>query len=378
LLVVLALGVGAAAGGRASPPGFRGQLADKPMDHATDDGVHHGTADPVLAELESALVAHDTGAALGRLEELAAEDEEVRHRAHHYVHEVGRLSYHHYGSLTEAFRRCADSADSGCYHGVLQAYFAADPSFVAEDVANFCNGGAIPASATWILEFQCLHGLGHGLAVFFDHQVQQPLTYCDRLRTEGERDSCYGGVFMENIVFAEMREGDAAPAAPARAANPQNPCLAVGEQYKRTCYVEQAKAILLDNGHEVVTAFRECEQAPPRYVVPCYQGMGAAISTFTVWDPDRTAELCTLGNDPYRIWCFAGAIKVLFGVHRTADGAIDLCMTVPAEFKTFCFEFLGQLVPSLHTDPAARANECAKAAQPEWVRVCRSSAGLTG
>ena len=47
---------------------------------------------------------------------------------------------------------------------------------------------------------QCLHGVGHGLMAWFDYGLHDALEACDLSKLQSHRESCYSGVFMENIV----------------------------------------------------------------------------------------------------------------------------------------------------------------------------------
>jgi len=146
--------------------------------------------DPVLTELKGVLATDGTGAAQDRLAELAAEDEDLERGSHHYVHELGKYSYSHYGEdAARAFGLCDRSFAGGCYHGVVQAYFEANPDFEADDLAGLCEGEIVDADAADILKYQCVHGLGHGLSLSFDHDLRETLRHCDALKTDQDRES---------------------------------------------------------------------------------------------------------------------------------------------------------------------------------------------
>jgi hypothetical protein len=337
--------------------------------------------DPVLAELRGVLVMDGTGAALDRLEELAAEDENLEGESHHLVHELGKFSYLHYGGeAAKAFGLCDRRFAGGCYHGVVQAYFEVNPDFEAGDLAGLCEGEIVDAEAAEILRHQCVHGLGHGLSLYLDRDLQETLRHCDALRTDRDRDSCYGGAFMENIMFAQSQHG--------RQSDPDRgtsllkeddlhyPCNSVGERYKQQCYFLQPAAILFQNGRDVDGAFEECDKAPKPYVAACYRGMGRDISSLTRGDTDEPRDLCTLGTDSNEVWCFEGAVMLLVSSNWRTDEAVDFCSGAPAEAKSRCFESIGEMIPGLHADTASRNEECEKAEEERWVTVCRRTAGL--
>ncbi len=64
-----------------------------------------------------------------------------------------------------------------------------------------CAPWISPSTNRW-LRFQCVHGIGHGLTMFYAHNSAAGVGGCDLLREHWDRESCYGGAFMENIVNA--------------------------------------------------------------------------------------------------------------------------------------------------------------------------------
>ncbi len=82
----------------------------------------------------------------------------------------------------------------------------------------------------WI-EYQCFHGLGHGLMIATGLDLAISLEVCSRLDRRWDRDACRGGVFMENISTSYgvrslwLRDED-----------PLYPCNWVGLEAKRRCY----------------------------------------------------------------------------------------------------------------------------------------------
>jgi hypothetical protein len=149
--------------------------------------------------LEDILKTRGTERALTALEKLAEQDPDVLRDAHPYVHHLGRISFSHYKDASMAFSHCRDTFWSGCYHGVLEGYLSSLPQVEPQDIATLCSS-SIDAQQSLFLKYQCVHGLGHGLTMYFQHNVPQALSFCDALPTDWDRESCYGGVFMENIV----------------------------------------------------------------------------------------------------------------------------------------------------------------------------------
>ena len=57
--------------------------------------------------------------------------------------------------------------------------------------------------STFLL-YQCVHGLGHGLMIYSRNDLPYSLRICDGLATAWDRNSCTGGVFMQNFLPGPM------------------------------------------------------------------------------------------------------------------------------------------------------------------------------
>src|SRR5688500_702172 len=162
--------------------------------------------------------------ALDLLDRIAALDSRARRDGHMYAHGIGITALSSPDQVGRVFASCTPGWQSGCYHGVIQSYFLATRSAGAElstaSVDALCEPWRGEGGNPWLL-FQCTHGLGHGLTMFHGHDLPRALVSCDLLSRPYDRDNCYGGAFMENIVNATEPHHAAAPAAPsAQAAQP--------------------------------------------------------------------------------------------------------------------------------------------------------------
>jgi hypothetical protein len=154
--------------------------------------------------VERNLVALIDQAGIGRtmevLDTLVNVDGDVRQNAHALAHGLGIAAYRTPETLASTFSACPPTQMSGCYHGVVQGYFLSlarqgrTPGTAELDV--MCE----PHRASTFLFFQCAHGVGHGLMAVHDNHVPMSLEACDLASDPFIRQSCYGGVFMENIV----------------------------------------------------------------------------------------------------------------------------------------------------------------------------------
>src|SRR3954469_10221086 len=134
------------------------------------------------------------------LDAMADSEAELRREAHGLAHGLGVAAYQGPETVAETFAACPNTQIAGCYHGVIQGYFLDLAKGSGDVSADAMNQLCAPHRQRSTLYFQCTHGLGHGLMALLGHQVPPALEHCDRVSDPGARESCYGGVFMENIV----------------------------------------------------------------------------------------------------------------------------------------------------------------------------------
>jgi len=228
-------------------------------------------------------------------------------------------------------------------------------------------------------------GLGHGLVANVDADNPKALRFCDALPGDWDRSSCYGGVFMENIMIEwHLRFG--APAdggghvhytqkSMLREDDPLYPCNAVAEKYRRECYFIQTSAISMFNDNDFRATAQACDRAPSKHIPTCYQSLGRDISGFTLRDPQRSVDLCLLGDDRYEGHCITGVVREIINFSWRTDDGFAFCSTVPEASRALCYKGVGEHVDSLFPDRAQKASECARA--PEAYRAsCDEGARL--
>lgn len=329
-----------------------------------------------LDQLKALVRTNGTEAAVARLKQMAAADERILSEAHTLVHEMGRYSFTVYGGAGPAFAHCAADFQSGCYHGVLEAYFDNNPNVSPKQIAGLCDQAA-GGTATNFVRFQCLHGLGHGVTLYHKHNLHKALQTCDLLATDWDRSSCYGGVFMENVVFAQNPPANAGPKEKAflDKNKPLYPCSDLDQKYLRECYLMQTSAILWFNDYDFEAAFDVCDGATGDFISVCYQSLGRDIAGHTLRDKKKSIALCALGSGRFTSYCHVGVAKNLIDVDAKIDQALAYCRLVPAAAKQACYFAIGEQIAALNTDLKARAPECERAPDA-FVRYCRRGAQL--
>lgn len=387
--------------------------------------------------LSQRLRAAGIAAAMATLQGLYALDPDVERDAHVHAHYIGIEGYQLNPSVEETFAECSDIYSSGCYHGVIQAYFEDRGVVDRETVNEMCAPYKGEGQSRWIL-FQCLHGMGHGLTMLFHHRLPRALEACDLLEHGWDRESCYGGAFMENIVHAmaphhpaavlaeKAREGgepdgahrrhgamdhggdgaavgDAGgeehashgqetardPAAgtgtgpeklpPFEALDPEDllyPCSVMEERYLPACYLMQTSVILHLNGGDIPGAAEACGEAPFHLRPICYQSLGRDIAAFARQHPDRTIRLCAAVREPHLRDCYVGAVKALVDWRSAAEPGLKFCRKVEgSENKRRCYRALGEQIGALAAAREEREELCGRS-EAEWVETCRAGAWL--
>lgn len=329
--------------------------------------------------------------ALATLAGAAAADSEVARDSHVYAHGIGIEAYRLVPSVAETFPRCSAAFASGCYHGVIQAHLDGLPAIGRREIDALCALYRGEGGNRWLL-FQCLHGAGHGLTMHYGHELPRALSECGMLTDAWERESCYGGAFMENIMQAtELRhpatrlaahhhpEGSTAPAGfqALDPGDPLYPCSAVAPPYRKSCYLLQTSAMLHFNGGSIAAAAKSCDLAPAEMRPFCYQSLGRDVSAYAGQDPGRSVQLCELGTPAYRPSCYFGAAKSLIDWAARTEPGLRMCqMVVSREGGRACYEAVGEQVAALYADTARRAAECEAVESGRSRRACRYGARL--
>lgn len=339
-------------------------------------------------------------------------DPEVDRRGHDYTHVVGINAWDPGEDVGATYESCTGLYQSGCYHGVVQAYLDANGSD-STTVYGLCNQIQAAVFDMW-LRFQCVHGIGHGLVNATAMHLPRALAGCDWLVDSWDAQSCYGGAFMEFIVAgrgqshhhkkaAQQAAGEHDGHAPAPAAPPDDhgahdhagmavaaadtfavrdrsdplyPCSVLDTKYQVACYMMQAGIIIEIVGADWSKISHACDDAPVSMRPACYQGVGTYVSGYTVRDPVKSIEHCSKGDEKLQVWCYVGVAKNFVDVTANADDALAFCrMLTNHDYAVGCYNAIGEEMGVLFRDPAARETQCARAPR-EYVEACRYGAVL--
>ncbi len=156
---------------------------------------------------------------------------------HDMAHLVGQFIYKAYGF--KGLSICEPIFAFGCYHGLMEVAFDKDrgnETSYGKDLLSAQEGcktvGDLESPTYW----SCIHGMGHGVATFRDHNIDKSLKDCDLLN-ERVRTYCHDGVFMEFSISAPQNFY--------KKSDPIYPCDAIEESYKIACARAQVQVMRL-------------------------------------------------------------------------------------------------------------------------------------
>jgi hypothetical protein len=353
--------------------------------------------------VERSLVALVGQAGIGRamqvLDTLMAAHPDVRQGGHELAHGMGLAAYRSPETLAATFAECPAAQGGGCYHGVVQGYFLSLAGQGRMPGTAELDALCEPHQGDTFLYFQCAHGTGHGLMAVHANHAPRSLEACDLATSGFVRESCYGGVFMENIILvthphnttgghaATQDGGHGGHHADGHGAwkaldrdDPLYPCNVVDARYQPSCYTMQTGAILFFNGGDIAAAGRACEGAPEAMVSICFGSLGRDVIAFAEMEHGRTLRMCEraagMAGGRGGLWCMIGAVQNLVNLAADPDEGIRFCREVSTnDHKQACYRAVGEIVYSLVRTPERRDASCATA-EPAFVAACRRGAGL--
>lgn len=349
--------------------------------------------------------------AMAALERIVAADDDVARDTHVYAHGIGIAAYTGAATVAQTFAKCTPAFQSGCYHGVVQAYFAdAGAGGATPERLNALCADYRSPQGRW-LQFQCAHGAGHGLMAIHGHHLIRALEACDILKDVAERSACWGGAFMENVVNAtrphhtattqlaaggHAGHGQAAggghaghgqaghdhgamqhePFKALDPAEPLYPCTVVAERHQGSCYLMQTSAILTANRGDFAEAGRQCERVPEQHQRACFVSLGRDAAAYSRGDNARAVELCGRSPENRIPWCVIGTVKNRIDVTADPKDGLAFCRVVTGEAaKRTCYRAIGEQTSALFAAHPERERACA-AAEAAFVEECRSGAQL--
>ncbi len=264
----------------------------------------------------------------------------VKTECHQLMHVIGRVAIDKYGDVARTYAHGDQFCWSGYYHGALEEFAKVKGySYIEKNANDICK----PIAAKGLHSFyhyNCVHGIGHGFMFIKGGDLFASLKACDALTDSWERTSCYGGVFMQNIMNEQTPDADADKGSKfLKSSEPMYPCTAVEEKYKGQCYLMQTSYALQVEGYDFAKVFSLCSGVDELYRDTCYTSLGRDASGNSISDVTQTRTRCLLGpTEEAQRSCIRGAAMDFVSYFHSDTQAKELCNSLPAGLTAECLD----------------------------------------
>ena len=293
---------------------------------------------------------------------------------HQEAHLIGRAAYAILGP--RAFTQGNSLCHSGFYHGAMEAFLVEKGTEnLATNIDNLCN-----SFPTNFGNFECLHGVGHGVLAYVDYNLPEALKLCQKLSSSFGKNSCYGGIFMENIVVAAGNGAKPSHETKWVSLDPHFPCDAISKDrdVQEQCYYMQTSRMINLFNHDYQRIVFECTRAPTDYIAPCFQSLGRDVAGQGLRSAETINDVCALAPREYFDRCIEGGLNVIidFWGEALGDQAARLCRILAgAESKGRCYKILGTRIKQVFKSPVEINRQC-DFSEESYKGVCLQSAGI--
>jgi hypothetical protein len=250
----------------------------------------------------------------------------VKSNCHQLAHVIGRAAGKKYGDVSKAYAEGDNWCWSGFYHGVMESIAGVlGTEKVLSDINAICSGVRKESEYSFY-HYNCVHGLGHGVMAIQDNKLFDALQSCTKMDGDWQQESCYGGVFMENVMN-EINPGHKSDYL--KTDDPLYPCTAVEDRFKQQCYLMQTSHALVVVSQDYNKVFALCAGVAEPYDATCFQSLGRDASGSTSSDLERTKALCQLGTtERARTNCYIGAVKDFISYFHDDKQGKALCAAI--------------------------------------------------
>jgi hypothetical protein len=267
----------------------------------------------------------------------------VRAGCHELTHAIGRAAADLSGGIPDAYAAGDPFCSAGYYHGAAEAVIVHLGAATALQNADTICADLGPDESRSIVDRNCAHGVGHGFMHVYANDVPLALAGCDALSDGWERESCYGGVFMENTVAALVD-----PSQPTTFVDPSRPlfpCDTVADRYRKQCYAKQAAYALYTLDSDFTRAFALCATVTSAFQPSCHEGLGNSAAVHAakqvIGDANQAHfvhEVCMLAADPSaQASCVTGAVRATVNYYQDESGPLRaLCDAFARDLRRAC------------------------------------------
>jgi len=301
---------------------------------------------------------------------------EVFSRCHEVTHYLGRLEYQKTKSVPQVFSECDSTCHGGCYHGVIEEYFkeSGDGTIGLSDVdisnkiRTVC--GKQETYAAPRIYSECVHGIGHAMMYINNQEVPQSLNFCDSLSTQSDRETCYGGVFMENSSSSTNLDH---PTQYLKADDPLYPCDVLESRYLKICYEYQSSYFAELSTWDWNKTAQLCLRVPADYQAGCFNIIGSNQVGYTEDQAVMKNDCYLMPTSDFVSNCVAGVISAFGGRYVGDMGKmVSFCSLLAETEKQSCYNSIGNVVESWSTDPTYQKHHCEEIENDQYASWCEN------
>lgn len=293
---------------------------------------------------------------------------------HQEAHAIGRIGYSIFKE--KAFAECNASCHSGCYHGAMEIFLnEKGTENLAADIDQVCS-----TFKTSFGNFECLHGVGHGVLAYVDYDMPLGLSECRKLNGGFAQSSCFGGLFMENILTAQglgasQKQDHATEWANRK--DPHFPCNGIdkSEDIQHQCYLMQTSWMLTMYNYDFDKVAPECLKAPGNMKSVCYKSFGRDAAGHTLRNSQKIIEICKKvpALADYKEQCAIGAVNVIvdFWGPGLRHQATELCRLFDGVAEKACYDTLIMRLPDVFgPEKMAIQKEICDGMEDSYAAIC--------
>jgi hypothetical protein len=297
------------------------------------------------------------------------DDADAERNCHRIAHTIGAAALERFhGDIPATFARGSPTCVSGYYHGILErAFLGVSNTRQLRAVArSLCDGGSFRRRG--FLDYQCRHGLGHGLMIQTGYDLPLALSVCARLGTGWDHKACAGGAFMENI---DTRFGVRSPWLDDD--DPTYPCQRVRSLDRHSCYLRSSWRFLIANDGDFAAAAASCLRLTS-WATACLRGLGRDAAEETRYAPSGILARCARAGSG-EADCVLGAARTIANAAgmRGIVPAASLCGRARASVREACFSGIGVVLGMLYSTDAGRKAACTRVTS-EHAAACTRAA----
>jgi hypothetical protein len=302
---------------------------------ATDNGSSYSCYKKQLTEITKK---QSPEAAMALVKKSYNQSSYVKSQCHQLTHVIGRVALERYQNVADTYAHGDQFCWSGYYHGAMEEVALKNGyDYLVKNANNICKPVAAKGEYSFY-HYNCVHGLGHGYMYVKDGDLFKSLDACDSITNDWERTSCYGGVFMQNIMNEQTPDNTAKTGSKfLKQDQPMYPCTAVAYKYKGQCYLMQTSYALQTVGYDFKQVFDMCAKVDADFKDTCYTSLGRDASGNSISNVETTRSTCLLGpNEEAQKYCVHGAAMDFVSYFHSDQQANQLCNSLPSNLSGDC------------------------------------------